>query len=343
MIESGDPGRSDAALDYGDVASEYAALTGAVGVADFTTRTQIELSGADRASFLHNLCTNEIRRLPAGAGCEAFLTDAHGHVLAFVYVFCTADSLVLETVAGEEQRLLAHLDRYLIREKVELCPRSADWAELLVAGPRSGRLLSQAFALPGQATATIPQALLDHVSLPFNDAHAYVRRVDMTQPLAYLVAVPRPLVADVWERLLAAGAAPCGSTAVEMARIEAGTPYYGFDITDKNLPQEVARDARAISFVKGCYIGQETVARIDAVGHVNRTLVGVRFTGRSVPPRGTELTAADGRTVGHVTSAALSPRFDAPFGLAYVRRGANAPGSKLESPLGPAEVVSLPA
>lgn len=341
MIQSGDSENAGVALDFGDVASEYAALTGAVGIADFTTRTQIELSGADRASFLHNLCTNEIRKLAAGAGCEAFLTDAHGHVLAFVYVFCTADSLVLETVAGEEPKLLAHLDRYLIREKVELHPRSADWAELLVAGPRAAPLLGEAFGHEGQAAA-IPQGLLDHVSLRFGDAEASVRRVDITGPLAYLVSVPRPVVTELWERLCTAGAAPCGAAAVEMARIEAGTPHYGVDITDKNLPQEVARDARAISFVKGCYIGQETVARIDALGHVNRTLVGVRFAGKDVPPRGAELTSDDGRTVGHVTSAVLSPKLAAPLALAYIRRGANTPGSKLASPLGAAEVVPLP-
>ena len=126
-----------------------------------------------------------------------------------------------------------------------------------------------------------------------------------------------------------------------MARIERGQPYYGRDIHDRSLPQEVARDAQALSFVKGCYIGQETVARIDALGHVNKTLIGVKFAGEQVPAAGMELTR-DGQPVGQVTSAAFSPRLSAPLALAYVRRGSNTPGTKLESPVGPGEVVGLP-
>ena len=123
----------------------------------------------------------------------------------------------------------------------------------------------------------------------------------------------------------------------DAARIAAGMPCYGLDITDKTLPQEVARDARAISFTKGCYIGQETVARLDALGHVNKTLTRVRFTGRDVPPAGSELTL-DGKPVGTITSAAYWPPFDTAIALAYLRRGANTPGTKLTSAVGPAEV-----
>ena len=139
-----------------------------------------------------------------------------------------------------------------------------------------------------------------------------------------------------------ARAKPCGHQSVEMARIEAFTPDYGRDISADNLPQEVARDARAISFVKGCYIGQETVARLDARGHVNRTLVGVRFDGATVPEPGTELTGETGKVMGRVTSAAFSPTFAAPLALAYLRRESNQPGTKLQSAGGAGEVVALP-
>jgi folate-binding protein YgfZ len=139
-----------------------------------------------------------------------------------------------------------------------------------------------------------------------------------------------------------AGARPCGFDALEAARLEAGTPWYGRDITDKNLPQEVARDPLAISFVKGCYIGQETVARIDALGHVNKLLVGVRFPGAShAPEPGTDLTAA-GQSVGQITSSALSPKLGHPLALAYIRRGHHEPGTRLDSDQGPAEVIGLP-
>jgi folate-binding protein YgfZ len=326
---------SDRAAQFGDARAEYAALNGAVGVADFSDRTQIELAGADRQTFLHNLCTNEVRRLSAGAGCETFLCNAQGHVLALANVFCGAESVVVETVPGQEAKLLAHFDRYLIREKVELRPRSDDWAELLLAGPGADELLKPLVPHP-------PQRLLDHVEVRIGEAVASLRRVDITLPYAYLISCSRTAIAAVWDELCERGAKPSGSEAIEMARIEAGTPYFGRDIADANLPQEVARDSRAISFVKGCYIGQETVARLDALGHVNRTLCGVRFDGSDIPAAGTELTDEAGKVVGHVTSAAFSPRLAGPLALAYVRRGANGPGARLESKAGAAEVMSLP-
>ena len=145
----------------------------------------------------------------------------------------------------------------------------------------------------------------------------------------------------IGEALLAAGATSCRHAAFDAARIEWGFPLFGQDITDKNLPQEVARDDRAISFVKGCYLGQETVARIDALGHVNRRLVGVNFSGQQVLDIGEEL-FADEAAVGTITSACYSPQLKAPLALAYVRRGNNSPGVRLHSAVGEAEVVTLP-
>jgi tRNA-modifying protein YgfZ len=143
--------------------------------------------------------------------------------------------------------------------------------------------------------------------------------------------------------LLAAGAVACEEGAFDAVRLESGTPLFGRDITEDNLPQEIRRDAQAISFTKGCYLGQETVARIDAMGHVNRLLTGVRFLSgaATVPLPGTQLSSGD-KVVGHVTSAAWSPRLKQPLGLALIRRAHSSPGTKLDSPQGPAELISLP-
>jgi folate-binding protein YgfZ len=134
---------------------------------------------------------------------------------------------------------------------------------------------------------------------------------------------------------------PCNMAAFNSLRIEAGTPLFGVDFNEQNFPQEVGRDGEAISFTKGCYLGQETVARIDALGHVNQRLVGVRFLASGVPEAGT-VVARDGQKAGRVTSAAYSPQLRAPLALAMVRRAANSPGTRLESPLGECEVVRLP-
>jgi folate-binding protein YgfZ len=141
--------------------------------------------------------------------------------------------------------------------------------------------------------------------------------------------------------LSAAGARAVPAASLEILRIEAGFPVFGRDISEQNLPQEVNRDDRAISFTKGCYLGQETVARIDALGHVNRLLCGLRFAERTVPPIGLQLEQT-GQAVGRVTSAAWSPRLGAAIALGYLRRGAHEPGAKLGSSAGEATVEALP-
>jgi folate-binding protein YgfZ len=339
----------------GDPSAEYAALTSSAGLVDMSERTRIELTGADRASFLHNLCTNEIKKRPAGAGCEAFLLDARGHVVAHLFIVCRSDSLILETVAGQEDRLLAHLDRYLIRERVAMRGRSADWGELLLAGPDTPQVVAKVArrGAGGEGTGNreqgtemaagawqAPTMRLAHDDVSLAGRLATLVRVELTRPFGFLIFCQREDMAKIWQSLAEAGARPCGHAAFETARVEAGFPLYGGDISDKNLPQEVNRTSLAISFVKGCYLGQETVARIDALGHVNRTLGCVRFFNTSVPAAGTELTAA-GHPVGQVTSAVFSPRMNAPLALAYLRRGSDAPGIQLDSMLGCAEVVTL--
>jgi folate-binding protein YgfZ len=147
--------------------------------------------------------------------------------------------------------------------------------------------------------------------------------------------------------LLDGDAAPAGpwpqatEATFHALRIEAGTPLFGVDFDDRNFPQEVGRNEQAISFTKGCYLGQETVARIDALGHVNQQLTGVRFAGNRVPEPGSELMHA-GKIAGHVTSATLSPQLQAPLALAMLRREHAGIGSLLESSIGACEVIPLP-
>jgi folate-binding protein YgfZ len=318
-----------------DFLADYQALQDGAGLVDFGDRTLIEIAGDDRAKFLHNLCTNEIRKLAPGAGCEAFLTNVQGKIVAHVLVFSGPDSLVLETVPGQAEKILAHLDRYLIREKVELSNRSLDWSEWLLAGPKSEPLLT------GLTGEPCPQPLWQSQKTQIAGHEVLVRRVDLAGPVGFLLDCRRPDAETLGQMIARAGARRTGPQAFESRRIEAGFPSYGTDISDKNLPQELARDARAISFTKGCYLGQETVARIDALGHVNQTLVGVRFENGATVSPDVELTVA-GAAAGRVTSAAYSPLLQAPLALAYVRRGSNQPGTRLDSPVGPAQVFSLP-
>jgi folate-binding protein YgfZ len=310
---------------------EYRALTSGAGVIDLGSRTQVELTGRDRVAFLNGFCTNDIKRLTPGEGCEAFLTNVKGKIVGYVYVFCQADSLVLDTVPDQGPALIAHLERYCIREDVRFQDRSESWGELLVAGRRAESLLSQCVASlpPARPLAHLP---LEAAGIPLS-----LRRVPLVPDGGFLVSLPAGAVSDVWRQLTAAGAKPGSREVFEMLRLEAAAPWFGRDITPENLPQEVQRDALAISFRKGCYLGQETVARLDALGHVNRRLVALRWDRQADPQTGDAL-SWEGSDVGRVTSTAFSPRRDAPRGLGYVKSGHDQPGTRLDSPAGPAEV-----
>jgi folate-binding protein YgfZ len=321
-------------LPFDELIQQHAALTARAGLVDLRDRTQIEVTGEDRATFLHNMCTADIRRLTPGTGCEAFFCSAQGKILGYVYVFCAPESFVLETAPGQTG-LMAHLDRFIIREKVELIDRTAEWGEFLLAGPHAERILSE-------IGTTLPEAtVLAHTATRIGGHETWIRRMELTRPGGFLIACRSDASDAIRSSLMAAGAEAASTEAFDAARIEAGSPLYGRDITDENLPQEVGRNAQAISFTKGCYLGQETVARIDALGHVNRHLVGVRFAGKEIPAAGEELSSSD-KVVGRVTSAAWSPRLATPLALAYVRRGHEKIGTPLVSHYGEAEVVQLP-
>ncbi|HTU27443.1 MAG TPA: glycine cleavage T C-terminal barrel domain-containing protein [Pirellulales bacterium] len=319
-----------------ELLADYDALTAGAALVDFNRRTLVELTGDDRARFLHNLSTNEIVKLPVHAGCEAFLTNVQGKILAHVLVFAEPDALVLDTVPGQGPAIVKHLDRYLIRERVTLADRTADWAEWLLTGSRSAQILASLCgdAVPADPWTSSPAQIAGHL--------VTLRRVDLVGPVGFLILSDRSAAVAIRDALTAGGAKLVGAAAFEAVRIEAGFPLYGQDVSERNLPQEVARDARTISFRKGCYLGQETVARIDALGHVNQLLVGLRFAGRPDATPGLELLAGTAKA-GHVTSAAFSPRQQATVALGYVRRGSHAPGTKLDSSLGTAEVIPLPA
>ena len=316
--------------------AQHAALTQGVGSADLSDRTRLEIRGADRTSFLHAFCTNDIKRLSPGHGCEAFITSPQGKTLGHVLVFCEPDRLLLDTSPAQAQPLIAHCTKYVITEDVEFVDRTGESGNLLVAGPQAPPLIERL------AGAAPPSELLASARIRIADVEAVIRRVDYCGHGSFFVQVAVASLSALWSAIQQAGAIPCGPDAVEAARVEAGFPLFGRDITEDNLPQEIGRDAQAISFTKGCYLGQETVARIDALGHVNRLLVGLKYSGREVPASGSPI-AANGNEVGHITSAVWSPALDAPLALGYIRRLHAKPGTAVLTSAGPAEVVSLPA
>jgi folate-binding protein YgfZ len=312
----------------------YATLSDGCTFIRLPARTHIELLGADRQQFLHNFCTNDIKGLQPGTGCEAFITSVQGKTLGHILVFSGTESLALDTVPNQSEPLIRHLDRYLITEDVQIADRSTEWLELAVAGSNATHVLRQ-------CGLDVPVAPLNHIDGRIDGHAVSVRWVDMITAPCFFVRTAGNDQVVLIEKLREHGATECKADVLETARIEQGWPCFGVDITERNLPQEINRNERAISFTKGCYLGQETVARIDALGHVNRLLVGLRFDGKEIPVPGTKLLAGE-KEVGEVTSATFSPRLGAPLAIGFVRHEHANVGAELQSVLGLAIVITLP-
>jgi folate-binding protein YgfZ len=296
--------------------------------------TRIAIIGADRQSFINNFCTNNIRTLAIGSGLEAFITDIKGHALGHGWFWALENELLFVTVPGQGGAMVAHWDRYLIRERVEIEDRTENTASWCLAGKEAEQVLTR-FGNP-------PTTAMQAATLQIAGRPVLAARVPwLTQP-AWLLsgdATFKPLVEDA---LLAAGANLATTADWNAARIAARLPLYGQDIKTENLPQELARDKLAISFTKGCYLGQEPIARLDALGHVNKLFVGLR----AIPPITAEVTlplelTADGKTIGRITSLAINAVSapGVPTALGIVRRAQAKAGTMMESIVGPFEVV----
>jgi folate-binding protein YgfZ len=288
-----------------------------VGLADRSDRSRIEITGPDRAKFLHNLTTNEIKRLEAGRGCEAFVTSPQGKTIGYLIALVGRQRIVARTDPGGAETLLAHFQKYGVFDDVSIVDQSAATFELHLAGPKASMLLHRAgCGLP----AEIDYA---HVTTELEGCPVRVIHESPTGLPGLTIIGERNSVGSVMD-VLSWHSHEVGLTRIdpdrfELLRIEAGTPVFGKDITDKNLPQEFGRDARAISFVKGCYLGQETVARLDALGHVNQILKGLLFEQPSPMPGPGAPLEEQGKRVGVLTSVAFSPSLGAPVALGMVR------------------------
>jgi folate-binding protein YgfZ len=303
----------------------YVAATRSVALANRSDRVRIELTGPDRAKVLHNLTTNDIKRLAPGRGCEAFLTSGQGRTLAFLLVQAEEDRLLLRSDPGTAEAILGHLGKYGMFEDATPADVSSETSEWHVFGPR-------AFEVVKDLGLQVPVTSLEIRTGALAERPIRVIRDDPTafDGVTILSAVAdAPAIATLLREAVEARAGlEVDAPAFDALRIEAGTPVFGRDVTPANLPQEVNRDTRSISFVKGCYLGQETVARLDAMGHVNKILIGAVAENELIPPPGATL-EADGKAVGAITSSAFSPGWSRAVILGYVKTAHARPGSAL--------------
>jgi folate-binding protein YgfZ len=304
--------------------SDYRSATEACGLLDRSERGKLALTGADAKTFLQGQVTNDVESLSPGQGCYAAFLTPKGKMLGDLRILDAGDEILLDTERMALQELFNMIRRFSIGFDVELHKRTLERGLLSLLGPES------------EAVAAVGLGELEHSHVPVDVGGVEARaiRTDLGVDLLCDAADVDGLRAALAD----AGVVPVSEAVAECLRVERGRPRYGVDLDDTVIPQEAGLNERAVSFTKGCYVGQETVARLHYRGKPNRRLQGLRLTG--VAHTGDELTY-DGRAVGRVGSVAVSPRFG-PIALALVRREAPVGSVVAVGDGAQGEVVELP-
>lgn len=318
----------EAVSDYGDPLGEHRALKEKAALLDLSFRSRLCLTGNDRVRFLHGQVTNDIRRLGSGEGCYAAVVTAKGRMQSDLNIYCLANELLLDFEPGLAGAVTGRLEKYIVADDVQVVEVAAHYGLLSVQGPEAPvvmRSLGLFSELPSKAFS-----LLNRVDPTLGEL--YVVNQPRLGGEGFDLFVPVPSLATVAGQLLAgtrlAGGCACGWQALENARIEAGIPRFGLDMDESNLPQECGIEERAVSYTKGCYIGQEVLNRIHTLGHVNRELCGLILAEVKTPLRKGDKLFHNGREVGSITSVAESRGPNPTIALGYVRRELNQVGAE---------------
>jgi folate-binding protein YgfZ len=348
---------------YGDVLVEHAALRESAGVLDLSFRGRICLTGADRVRFLHGQVTNDIKRIQTGQGCYAALVTGKGKMESDLNIYALQDELLLDFEPGLTAKISQRLEKYIVADDVQVVDAAPHYGVLSVQGPKADSVVQALGIFPQIPTAAFQSVKISDVTLgeiylmnqprianasgvsesgdggtrrsgaAVESTHAGAHGV--TRPtLGFDLFVPTNSLGAVADKLIAAaksiGGHACGWDAFEIARIEAGIPRFGADMDETNFPLECGIEARAVSYNKGCYIGQEVINRIHTIGHVNKELRGFRLPDdlATLPAKGDKL-FHEGKEAGYITSAVKSPALKSNIALGYARREAGASGTEL--------------
>ena len=323
----------------------YRYLRKAAGVIDRSARSRVCLTGADRQRFLNGQVTNSVKDLNTGQGCYAALVTAKGKLQSDLFIYCLRDELLLDFEPGLTRAVIERLEKYVIADDVQVVDVGELYGMLTVQGPRSAEVIRAVGMEAPSASLSWTSAARENSGEIYcmNNARGAMAGFDVFVPVASLGAM-RPQLAEAAVKV---DGGASSDNALDIVRIEAGIPKFGVDMDETNLASEAGIDARAISYTKGCYIGQEVISRIRAFGQVAKSLRGLRLTPEPprLPLKGEKL-FRDGKEAGYVTSSCRSPALQANIALGYVRREHNGVGTELalggaDSPL-KASVCDLP-
>jgi len=304
-------------------------------------RGRLVVSGKDRASYLQGLLTNDIAALLPGGGCYAAYLTPQGRMITDLHVYELGDVILLAVPIAVKDALLARLDQFVFTEDVQLGDATASFATTAVVGPSAAAIVANLTGVDAGAVRSLP--LHGNLRAAFDGGSAIVVRIDDTGEPGFDVYVEQAHAPALGAALDAAGVPLLDEASAEAIRIEAGVPLFGRDMDETTIPLEAGIESRAISFTKGCYVGQEVIIRVLHRGHgrVARKLVGLEIDGAIVPPHGAPI-AVGGKDAGAVTSAAWSPALGKPIALGYVQRDYANAGTEAGIQGTRASVVAVP-
>jgi tRNA-modifying protein YgfZ len=311
----------EVALDYGNVEREYAALRSGAMLVDRSHRGRMRFRGEKSREILNGLLTNDIQSLSQGEGCYACALTAKGKIIADLFAHVTGDSVLVDISPRAHVGFRDMIRKYVNPRLSAYSDVTRDLAQVGLFGTASRRMLASALGIDEAGLESVrPNG---HIEV---DSALVVKSPALgLQGFDIMTSVDR--LEEIWASLVRAGATPAGMLAWDIARIEAGRPELGVDMDENTLVQEANMDdLHAISYTKGCYTGQETVARVHFRGHVNRHLRALRHAHESGVPTGAELVDAGGKLVGDVRSTASSPRLGQ-IAMAMVRHEVEMPAS----------------
>lgn len=315
-------------VHYGDVAAEHRAVREAVGIADLSHRGKLRVMGEDRVKWLQSVISNDILPLQAGQGLYSSLLTHKGKMLTYFRLYTHGDTVMVEDVGEIGEATFQALRKFLLygtKAKMENCTETLGL--LLVSGPKATQVIQSAFGV--DVTDLKP---VDFVTAQIGGHSALVLRTEETGEVDIEVLLPVESLLTAWTSALQAGAKfgirAIGTQAREALRMEAGLPKAGPDLNEEIVPPEANLEGKAFSLNKGCYPGQEVVARMDTYGNVRRKLVGLVLQDSVIPPHGAKLYSGD-REVGWVSSAIHSPQFNKPIAFGFPLRDFSTAGTEL--------------
>lgn len=331
-----------AVLHYGDAAAEYRAVRTAAGLCDLSGRGKLRMTGADRQRFLHRVVTNDVEPLGAGESVYACMLTPHGKIISDMTVYVREEDLLIDVEPGMAGVLRDTLDRYALMDDVEIADVTARYGLIGVYGRRADACLR------GLAAPLAPLPPGGNAEIEWNGLSLTVARSHRTGEIDYDVYVPAESAGELWKALLGgegdASCHPVGIDTLEVLRVEAGIPRCTAELDDRIIPNEAVKD-RAVSFTKGCYIGQEPVVMMEHRGRPNRLLSGLAIEGETLPERNAAI-RRDGKDAGWITTAVRGRAVDGVIALGFVRRRFRESGGPLEvvvnGGLAGAEIVDLP-